>query len=54
MLQALLHGKLNGKLADDPFWIEDLLTSVVIGACQYVEPNLGLLPFLRRAMPVDN
>ncbi len=36
---ALLHGKLDGELKRDPYEIEDLLTSVVIGTCSYLEPS---------------
>ena len=52
MLQARLHGKVRAEFEGDPFAIEDVLTSVVVGACQYVEPEQGLLPFLRRALPI--
>jgi hypothetical protein len=53
MLQALLHGKLDGELKRDAYEIEDLLTSVVIGTCSYLEPSVALVPFLSGARDVD-
>ncbi len=53
MFAALLHGKLDRYLTRNPFDIEDLLTSVVIGACRCVPPDLALLPFLGTATPLD-
>jgi len=49
VLAALLHDKLARDLARSPFEIEDLLTSTVFGACEYVPPERALLPFLRAA-----
>lgn len=49
MLAALLAGKLERELKRSPTDIEDLLTSVVFGACRYVPPRDALLPFLGRA-----
>lgn len=49
MIQALLKGKLNQYLTKSPFEIEDLLTSIVFGSCQYVPPEHGVMPFLARA-----
>ena len=49
----MVHGLLRGKIGDvggrNPFEVEDLLTSVVLGAASYVEPERALLPFLREA-----
>lgn len=48
MIQALARGKFP-KIGDrDPFDVEDLLTSVVLGAASY-DPERALLPFLREA-----
>jgi hypothetical protein len=52
MLKALLHAKLDGEFVRSPFAIEDLLTSVVLGSCAYVPPDVALLPFLRLALSV--
>jgi hypothetical protein len=49
MLQALLKGKLNRDLKRSAFEIEDLLTSVVIGTCEYLPHERALFPFLRGA-----
>lgn len=49
MLAALLAGKLDRELRRPPTEIEDLLTSVVFGACQYVSPDDALVPFLGMA-----
>lgn len=53
MIQALLHGKLKRALHGDPFKIEDLLTSVVLGGCEYLPMQQALLPFLGRARACD-
>jgi len=53
VLQALLHGKLDGELKRDAYEIEDLLTAVVIGTCSYLEPSVALVPFLAGARDVD-
>lgn len=53
MLQALLHGKLGCELKRDAYEIEDLLTSVVVGTCAYLDPHVALLPFLGHARDVD-
>ncbi|MFZ4523122.1 MAG: hypothetical protein ACOYNC_15535 [Bacteroidales bacterium] len=52
MLQALLHSKISRWLTKSPWEIEDLLTSVVFGSCQYAGLDgwrLVLHPFLSSA-----
>ncbi len=46
MIHAFLHGKLGGEFVRNPYEIEDLLTAVVLGSCQYVAHDIALLPFL--------
>lgn len=54
MLHALLHGKLHGELKRHPRDIEDLLTSVVFGACAYsASVSAELLRFLGLARSFD-
>ena len=53
MLQALLHNKLQAWLTRDPYDIEDVLTSVVIGSSLYLPPEQALLPFLSKARAVN-
>lgn len=45
MTIAEIHGKLSPHEAG-----EDLLTSDVFGACKYLPPELGLIPFLSQAV----
>ena len=45
MLQALLHGKLSREQEN----MEDILSSVVFGALEYLPGSFGLLPFLARS-----
>ena len=47
MIEALLRGKLSREQEN----MEDVLTSNVFGMLQYVAPELGLFPFLARAVP---
>lgn len=50
VLQALLRKKLYGEFVRHPRDVEDLLTSVVFGACCYAgSVNVALLPFLGAA-----
>lgn len=49
MIHALLHGKMADIGGRDPFDVEDLLTSVVLGTASYLDPHLALLPFLSEA-----
>jgi hypothetical protein len=52
MLQALIHGKVHRWLVKNPCEIEDLLTSVVFGSCQYAGLEgwrSALAPFLGKA-----
>jgi hypothetical protein len=53
MLQALLRGKLDKEFGGrSPFSIEDLLTSVVFGSCQYCSPkdDIGIVvSFLKKS-----
>lgn len=52
MLQALIHNKISTWLTKSPWDIEDLLTSVVFGSCEYAELEgwrYGLRPFLSAA-----
>lgn len=53
MIQVLLKGKLEKEFVRDPFEIEDLLTSVVLGSCEYLPSDRVLLPFLSRARLCD-
>lgn len=53
MIQALLHNKLK-KCDRSPYEIEDLLTSVIFGACEYCKPDEGLLRFLKKAVSVGD
>ena len=49
MIATLLRRKLDGELVRDARDIEDLLTGTVLGACQYLPPEVALLPFLAHA-----
>lgn len=53
MIQALLNNKLR-RCDRSPYEIEDLLTSVVFGACEYCKPEDGLLSFLKKAVSIGN
>lgn len=53
MIQALLHNKLK-KCDRSPYEVEDLLTSVVFGACEYCNPDEGLVSFLKKAVSIGN
>jgi hypothetical protein len=48
----LLHGNLDREFQRSPAEIENLLTSVVFGSCQYVSPGDALLRFLSEACDV--
>ena len=54
MLQALLRGKLDKEFGGrSPFSIEDLLTAVVFGSCQYCSPkdDIGVVvSFLKKSI----
>ena len=50
MLQALLNGKLSREQEN----MEDILTSNVFGLLKYVEHNLALFPFFRKAIDINN
>jgi hypothetical protein len=52
VLAGLLQGKLDREFWRSPAEIEDLLTSVVFGSCQYVQPGDALLRFLSEARDV--
>jgi hypothetical protein len=52
MLQALKHNKISRYFTTPPWYIEDLLTSVVFGSCEYTELEgwrHALRPFLAAA-----
>jgi hypothetical protein len=49
MLVALVSGKLDAEFARPPAEIEDFLTSVVLGSCRYLDPQVAFLPFLAEA-----
>ena len=49
MLQGILHYKLGAVFHDGAFRIEDFLTAIALGACEYVEHRLALIPFLETA-----
>lgn len=49
MLQALLNGKLSSSQEN----MEDVLTSCVFGCFKYLDPNVGLGPFLREARGIE-
>lgn len=53
MFVGLLAGKLDREFQRSPADIEDLLTSVVFGSCQYVAPSDALLRFLGEARTLD-
>jgi len=53
VLKALLAGKLDGEMTRSPQTVEDLVTSVVLGACSYLPPRAALLPFLSEARTDD-
>ena len=42
----MLHAQRRGKLTREVENLEDLLTSNVFGVFSYLEPEVGLLPFL--------
>lgn len=53
---ASRHGKLSSSVGNDEDWWtrqEDLLTADVFGAYRYLPAELGLLPFLRRAINLE-
>jgi hypothetical protein len=56
MLQALLYGKLNKEFKRSPFSIEDLLTSVVFGSCEYCSPyDIRVITnFLGKAINIED
>ena len=41
MLQGILHYKLGAVFHDGAFRIEDFLTAIALGACEYVEHRLA-------------
>jgi hypothetical protein len=49
MLQGILKSKLSPALREGAFEVEDFLTSIALGACEYVAPELALIPFLETA-----
>jgi len=49
MLAAQLYGKLTRSEEN----LEDLLTSNVFGTFKYLSPELGLIPFLEKALDID-
>lgn len=53
MLVGLLSGKLQRYLTRPGHEIEDFLTAVVLGSCQYVPAEDALLPFIGRAVDAD-
>lgn len=49
MTKAEIHGKISHTGQNLSERMEDLLTSDVFSACQYVRPEILLIPFLRQA-----
>jgi hypothetical protein len=49
MLQAFLKRKVQRYLRRNAEDIEDLVTSVILGICEYADRGLGILPFILRA-----
>lgn len=52
MIQAELRGKLSLRSDSPAERSEDALTSAVFGGLRYLEPETGMLPWLRRAEPL--
>jgi hypothetical protein len=53
VLQGILKSKLSPALREGAFEVEDFLTSIALGACEYVAPELALIPFPETARDRD-